>query len=97
MQLGGGRSVQSYVDPRPNGMQDVHVTFFDASGAEVKVAKAPTVTAVTGDRESGLEVRRFGPGHFVASAALHGSKWRFQIVTSLEGQRISSCFEETIE
>jgi len=97
MQFGGGRSVQSYVDPRPDGMQDVHVTFFDASGGELEVARAPSVTAVKGDEESALEVRRFGPGHFVASSDLEAGPWRFQIAARVQGQGVSACFEETIE
>lgn len=96
MQLGEGRTVQSYIDPGPGGLQDVHVTFLDSKGAELEVAKAPSVTAVMGDEEMTLDVRRFGPGHFVGSGNVDTGEWRLQIVATLQGPQVSSCFEETI-
>jgi uncharacterized membrane protein len=97
MQVGEGRTVQSYIDPGPDGLQDVHVTFFDAKGRELQVAKAPSVTAVMGDEEISIDVRRFGPGHFVASGKLDAGEWHLQIVATLQGQQVSACFEETIK
>ena len=58
---------------------EVHVTFIDASGNELPIPTAATVTAaVPGQTPRGLPVRRFGPGHFVADATFPAGTWNLE-------------------
>ena len=90
-------SAQMYVDPGIAGPNEVHVTFFNAAGNELPVTTLPTMT---GNREGSitrLDVRRFGPGHFVADATLEAGRWRFAFAgTVAEGQQVRGCFQEQI-
>jgi hypothetical protein len=68
--LPGGGTVQVYLDPGKVGPNDLHVTFFDASGNELPV---PSVTmAVSSPDTPGelLSPRLLELGHFVASLTL---------------------------
>jgi copper transport protein len=97
MQLGEGRTLQSYIDPGPGGGQLVHMTFFDAKGGEIKMAEAPSLTALRRDEEIVPDVRRLGPGHFVGSGSFDAGEWRFRVVATLERDEVSACFQESIE
>jgi copper transport protein len=98
IQIGGGLSVQGYVDPGQAGANEVHFTFFDASGGEQAVEEA-RIEAIPGTGEPRtLEVRRLGEGHFVASAELEAGSWRFAVEASTaDGDSLSAAFEEAIE
>jgi copper transport protein len=77
LELPGGRSVQTYLDPGRPGFNEFHVTFIGVDGQEVPMT-ALTVTATPGGT---LPVRRLDQvGHFVAdlNAATKGS-YRFEI------------------
>ncbi len=90
-------SAQLYVDPGTAGLNEVHVTFFDAQGQELPVATLPTILGTHSGERIEFEVRRFGPGHFVADATLGAGGWRiaFQGVDP-GGEAVSGCFEEKI-
>lgn len=95
--LPGERSVQAYVDPGTPGPSEVHFTFFDASGGELPTTEA-TITAApaSGDGKE-LEVRRLGPGHFVAGVDLEAGTWRFGVeATAEDGAALTAQFEQEI-
>jgi hypothetical protein len=90
-------TVQGYVDPGTAGPNEVHVTFFTPEGAELPVTELPTIIGSHGSSRSELDVRRFGPGHFVADADLDDGRWRFSFSGSIPGgATVGGCFEETI-
>ncbi|HSS11963.1 MAG TPA: copper resistance protein CopC [Acidimicrobiales bacterium] len=77
LELAGGASIQTYLDPGRAGLNEFHVTFIGADGQELPMS-ALTVTATPGGT---LTVRRLDPvGHFVAdlNAALKG-QYRFDV------------------
>jgi hypothetical protein len=77
LELQGGLSVQTYLDPGHPGFNEFHVTFIGTDGQELPMA-ALTVTATPGGT---LPVRRLDQvGHFVAD--LNGARkstYRFNI------------------
>lgn len=75
VKISGGKSAQVYSDPEVPGFSQLHVTFFDPSGAELEVSQ-PTITATAPDGgELELIPRRFGPGHFVTDVDLVAGEW----------------------
>jgi hypothetical protein len=94
--LPGGGAVQAYVDPKGGAPDDVHVTFVGRSGGERRVGGRLSLEA---SRSAGeprpLEVRRFGPGHFVASGDLPEGEWRFSFSTTGRTP-LRGCFEEEV-
>ena len=98
--LGGGRSVQGYVEPGAPGSYEVHATFFDEQGNELPVGDGASFTAFQPGLEepTPLEVRRLSPGHLVATTALEVGDWRFDVdAADPDGNALHGCFEETIE
>ena len=83
--LGSGRSVAAFVDPGRPGLNEIHLTFIDATGREMSVQKAIVMATRQGGGRKELNVRRFGPGHFVADATLPGGASRFRIESSTAG------------
>ena len=95
--LPGERSVQAYVDPGTPGANEVHFTFFDPAGGELPVADARINATPAGGPRQELEVRRLGPGHFVAGAELQTGTWRFGVETTAEdGTGLTAQFEKEI-
>jgi copper transport protein len=77
--LGGGFSVQTYVQQNASGVSNVHFTFFQSSGAEQPIASATaTETSPTG-ATSAIKLIRFDPGHFAANTNLTSGAWTFTI------------------
>ena len=98
IQLSGGGSVQGYVDPGKAGANEVHFTFFDPSGGELAIEGSTIEAVPDGGEPRTLDVRRLGPGHFVAGAELEPGPWRFSVeATTEEGTSVSAAFEEAIE
>jgi copper transport protein len=89
--LEDGLTVQTYVDPGAAGRTNqVHVTAFDASGAELPLASAVlTVASPHGDPFE-PELIRGGAGHFIANIELHEGTWRFQASMEAEDGRVLS-------
>ncbi|HYG72246.1 MAG TPA: copper resistance protein CopC [Actinomycetota bacterium] len=95
---GGGAELQLYVDPGTGGRTNqVHVTAFDASGAELPLRDA-TVWAVGPVGEVlEPEVIRFGPGHFVANVELDAGGWTFATSAEAEdGRTVSAVIEQDL-
>jgi len=94
-----GRSVQTYVDPGHPGLNQVHATFFDASGNELPISTMAVITAKPRDGSAmNLSVKRFGPGHFAGEGQLTQGPWRFDVsATGPDGSSLQASFEVTIE
>jgi copper transport protein len=90
--LGGGPQLNVYLDPDKPGLNEVHVTFIDASGNELPIPAAATVTAAApGKTPRPLPVRRFGPGHFIADAAFPAGTWNLVFTgTSKDGRTLQA-------
>ena len=67
VQLGPAGSAQVYLDPGGAGPNELHVTFFDASGAELPLDTATIAVFPAGGDSAILAPRLLEPGHFVAS------------------------------
>jgi copper transport protein len=91
-------SVQGYVDPGVAGVNQIHLTFFDAGGDELPIEATPELTAwKPGEDPIELDVQRLGPGHFAANQDLAAGRWRLEFTYSLEDTGTSlACFEETV-
>jgi uncharacterized membrane protein len=96
MPLGAAGTVQSYVVSRRPGYNEVHVTYFDPDGREPRVERLVVEAARGDDPARRLDVRRFGPGHFVAGGRLEAGEWRFALRAERRTRLLSSCFEEEV-
>jgi copper transport protein len=95
--VSGGTTVQTYVDPGKPGNDTVHFTFFQASGAEQRIASATATATTPGGKTQPLSLIRFDPGHFAANTRLVSGRWRFTIqATTKEGASLSAYFDQTI-
>ena len=77
--LGGGLTVQTYVDPDTAGVANVHFTFFQSSGKEQPIASASATQTDPAGTTSGMKLIRFDPGHFAANTRLTSGTWTFTI------------------
>ena len=64
--LASGDSLQVYLDPGRPGANELHATFFDASGNELPVPSATFLVAPAGAPSGVIVPRQLEPGHFVA-------------------------------
>ncbi len=92
--LTAGRTVQVYADPGTPGPNEIHATFFDASGTELGVASATLAIGPTGGVVSPLLVQRLEAGHFVAVAELTATTYRL-VITGLApgGEALSTSLD----
>ena len=75
-----GTSVQVYLDPGGAGANELHATFFDASGKELPVPTA-TMAVLAQDGSAFIAAsRQLEPGHFVADVQLGGGPLAVDIV-----------------
>jgi putative copper export protein/methionine-rich copper-binding protein CopC len=68
--LAGGATVQVYLDPGKVGPNELHVTFFDAKGAELPVPSAAVSLGRAGEAPAPLDPRELEPGHFAADTSV---------------------------
>jgi copper transport protein len=95
--LPGGGSVQTYVDPGKAGKNQVHFTFFRASGDEQPIASATATEMPPSGSAGPITLTRFDPGHFVANVRLEAGRWRFRIrATTAEGEAFDAYFDQSI-
>jgi copper transport protein len=88
--LAGSSTVQIYLDPGRPGPNDLHVTFFDAGGAERPVdSLTGTATGPTGTTTA-LEINRLTPGHFSASTNPVAGRWRYALAGSANGVPVAA-------
>jgi putative copper resistance protein D len=90
----GGASVQAYVDPGTAGANELHVTYFDASGNELAVDGLDVEARPLDGSLEPWKVRRFGPGHFVADGDADAGMWRFWMRATGE---LVAYFDQRIE
>jgi copper transport protein len=92
-----GVQIQSYVDPGAPGINQFHVTAFDASGHELPLASA-RVDATGPNGPTRLDMKRFSRGHFIANFELAPGTWAFVLdVASRDGSDLSARFRETFQ
>ncbi|HSL11602.1 MAG TPA: copper resistance protein CopC [Actinomycetota bacterium] len=92
-----GRSAQLYVDPGAPGTNQVHVTIFDATGAELQLERASFVVVPPGGPARPADVLRFGPGHFVANVDLEEGAHIFDFTAvPVEGSPLQATLRATI-
>jgi nitrogen fixation protein FixH len=97
--LQGDLQIQAYVDPgEPGRTNQVHVTAFDADGAELPL-HAATLTITPPDAASfEPKMLRFGPGHFAANIEVTAGAWAFDVTAHAEdGRVLSASFEQTFQ
>jgi putative copper export protein len=92
-----GVQIQSYVDPGAPGINQFHVTAFDASGGGLPLASA-RVRATGPNGSMQLHMDRFGRGHLIANFDLVPGTWTFELdVTAKDGSDLSARFRETFQ
>jgi copper transport protein len=97
IQLGGGLSLQTYVEPGTKGPNTVHYTFFQANGNEEPISKATASSESPSGTQAPMPLIRFDPGHFAANTTLTPGIWTFFIqATTQSGRQLSAYFRQTI-
>ena len=92
-----GVQIQSYVDPGSPGINQFHVTTFDASGHELPLDSAG-VEANGPKGSAPLDMKRFSRGHFIANFDLVQGTWTFVIdAKASDGSKLSAKFKETFQ
>lgn len=95
--LGGGYSVQTYVDPQKAGPAAVHFTFFQSSGKEQPIRSASATRTGPSGTTSSMTLIRFDPGHFAANTHLTAGRWTFTIqAVTTKGIPLTAYFSETL-
>lgn len=75
-----GLSVQVYLDPDTVGPNELHATFFDATGKELPVQTATMAVWAQDGTSSIISPRQLEPGHFVADYTLASGPLTVDIV-----------------
>jgi len=97
IQLGGGRSLQTYVEEIERGHGVVHFTFFRAPEREASITSARAAAITPGGADRSLKLIRFDQGHFAANLILTPGRWTFRInATTAGGRTLSGYFSQTI-
>jgi copper transport protein len=97
IQLGNGRSLQTYLQQPIPGQGLVHFTFFQASGKEEPITSASATAITPAGADQPLKLARLASGHFVANLSLRPGQWTFRIsATTAGGQPLSGYFSPTI-
>jgi copper transport protein len=97
IQLGNGRSLQTYLQQPLPGQGLVHFTFFQASGKEEPITSASATAITPAGADQPLKLTRLATGHFVANLSLTPGQWTFRInATPAGGQPLSGYFSQTI-
>jgi len=97
IQLGGGLTLQTYVDPGKSGPNTVHYTFFQANGQEEAIAKASASSEAPSGTQQAMSLIRFDKGHFAANTTLTSGAWTFFIdATTTSGRQVAAYFRQTV-
>ena len=83
--LAAGRSIQVYLDPGTAGGNEVHATFFDATGTELPVPSVQMTLGPSGGALTPLTPRILEPGHFVADTTLAAGTYTLSVVGPAPG------------
>jgi copper transport protein len=97
IQLGNGRSLQTYLQQPLPGQGLVHFTFFQASGQEEPITSASATAITPAGADQPLKLARLASGHFVANLSLTPGQWTFRInVATAGGQPLSGYFSQSV-
>jgi copper transport protein len=95
--LSTGGYLQTYIDPGHPGINNVHFTFFKASGEEEPITRAHVVATDPGGHNRPEKLIRFDKGHFASNAQLSTGKWTFEIdAMTRSGATVSGHFSQNI-
>jgi hypothetical protein len=95
--LGGGLTVQVYLDPGTAGHNEEHATFFDATGNELPIQTATMSLGPSGCALGALTPRLLEPGHFVADTQLDAGSYTTAISgTAPDGSTLTTQFQVTV-
>ncbi len=83
--LSAGRTVQVYLDPGTAGSNEVHATFFDATGTELPVPSVQISIGPRGGTLAPLDPRILEPGHFVADTTLVAGTYTLSVAGPAPG------------
>ncbi|MCA1839147.1 MAG: hypothetical protein ABR507_02740 [Actinomycetota bacterium] len=89
-------SIEGYLDPPVAGASELHLTFFDTSGTELKVDKVVAVAKDPEGTSTELEMTRFSEGHFVTQITLKDGKWSFEVTGSSVAGQIGGTFTQVV-
>jgi putative copper export protein len=97
--VGGGFQLQAYVDPGETGrVNNVHLTAFDAGGAELPLDMASIAAIAPHGHALPLEMQRLGAGHFSGVLDVEAGTWTFVLsATARDGTVIGGTFEQTFD
>lgn len=95
--LDGGVSIQAYVDPgRPARMNQVHITAFDATGAELPLHHAALKITPSDGKPYRPRLMQLSPGHFAANVKVDPGTSSFDIsMLTREDDEFEVFFEQT--
>jgi copper transport protein len=97
VQLGDGRSLQTYMEEIERGHGVVHFTFFKAPEREAAITSARAAAITPGGADRSLRLIRFDQGHFAANFTPTPGRWTFRIeATTAGGATLSGYFSQTI-
>ncbi len=97
IQLGNGRSLQTYLEQIEAGHGVVHFTFFQASGKEQPITSASATAITPAGADQPLKLIRLSSGHFAANLSLTAGRWTFRInAIPAGGQPLSGYFSQTV-
>jgi copper transport protein len=97
--LEDGLQLQSYFDPGTAGQNELHITAFDTSGAELPLSNVIAVLTPEGSAPAGLGVPRYdgSEGHFSAPVALsQGSTQVVIVATKRDGTILQGSFTQEV-
>jgi copper transport protein len=83
--LPGDSTVQIYLDPGTPGQNEMHVTFFDAAGAELPVPAATIALTSADGTATILHSRLLEPGHFAADLTAAAGKLALDVIGQAQG------------
>ncbi len=93
----GGDQLQVYLDPAAAGPGQVHLTAFDAQGAELPIDELRIVAVPPDGAPRTLTPERFSPGHFVTPVELTEGDWTFVAVAdTAAGDSLTASFDQTV-
>lgn len=84
--LTGGRTLTVLLDPGSPGLNALHMTFTDATGREVEIARVSEMTiGPLGQPPSAVPLLQEGPGHFFGDVEISRGDWQLSVTATTRG------------
>jgi len=97
IQLGDGRSLQTYLEQIEPGHGVVHFTFFQGPEREASITSASATAITPAGADQSLKLIRFDQGHFGANLSLTPGRWTFRInAVPAGGPPLSGYFSQAV-